>query len=81
MLRVADVRAFGLVPTNALVLIEFVASILGTLRLWVGDGQTFNNPTPASAGNFLAELHWKRQRAPSRSFKMISFSNRWPPKT
>ena len=34
-----------------------------------------NNPTPALAGNFLAKLHWKRQRAASCSFKMISFSN------
>jgi hypothetical protein len=24
-------------------------------------GKTFNNPTPALAGNFLAGLHWKRQ--------------------
>jgi len=24
-------------------------------------GQTFNNPRPALAGNFLAGLHWKRQ--------------------
>ena len=30
---------------------------------------------PALAGKFLAGLHWKRQRAASRSFKMISFSN------
>ena len=27
------------------------------------------------AGNFLAGLHWKRQRAASRSSKMISFAN------
>src|ERR1700720_294170 len=27
------------------------------------------------ASNFLAGLHWKRQRAASCSFKMISFSN------
>ena len=27
------------------------------------------------AHNFLAGLHWKRQRAASCSFKMISFSN------
>jgi hypothetical protein len=27
------------------------------------------------AGNFLAGLHWKRQRAASCSSKMISFSN------
>ena len=39
------------------------------------DGQTFNNPTPALAGNFLAELHRRRQRAASCSFKMISFAN------
>jgi len=30
---------------------------------------------PALAGNFLAGLHWKRHRAASCSFKMISFSN------
>jgi ABC-type branched-subunit amino acid transport system ATPase component len=30
---------------------------------------------PALAGNFLAGLHWKRQRAASCSSKMISFSN------
>jgi len=29
----------------------------------------------APAGNFLAGLHWKRQRAASCSSKMISFSN------
>ena len=29
----------------------------------------------AFAGNFLAELHWKRHRAASCSFKMISFAN------
>jgi hypothetical protein len=29
----------------------------------------------ALAGNFLAGLHWKRQRAASCSFKRISFSN------
>ena len=29
----------------------------------------------ALAGNFLAGLHWKRHRAASCSFKMISFSN------
>jgi len=38
-------------------------------------GKTFNNPTPALAGNFLAGLHWRRHRAARRSFKMISFSN------
>jgi hypothetical protein len=27
------------------------------------------------AGNFLAGLHWKKQRGASCSFKMISFSN------
>jgi hypothetical protein len=30
---------------------------------------------PALAANFLAGLHWKRQRAASCSFKMISFAN------
>src|SRR5450631_292186 len=30
---------------------------------------------PPLAGNFQAGLHWKRQRAASCSFKMISFSN------
>ena len=29
----------------------------------------------ALAGNFLSTLHWKGHRAPSCSFKMISFSN------
>jgi ATPase subunit of ABC transporter with duplicated ATPase domains len=29
----------------------------------------------ALAGNFPVKLHWKRQRAASCSFKMISFSN------
>jgi len=44
-------------------------------RFWADYGQTFNNPTvPALAGN-LAGLHWKRHRAASCSFKMISFSN------
>src|ERR1035441_2254302 len=38
-------------------------------------GQTFNNPTRALAGNFLAGLHWNRHRAASCSSKMISFSN------
>src|SRR6266700_4002207 len=35
----------------------------------------FNDPTPALAANFLPTLHWKRHRAASCSFKMISFSN------
>jgi ATPase subunit of ABC transporter with duplicated ATPase domains len=30
---------------------------------------------PALAGNFLAGLHWRRQRAASYPSKMISFSN------
>ena len=30
---------------------------------------------PALAGNFLAGLNWRRQRAASCSFKMISFSS------
>ncbi|MBZ5668058.1 MAG: hypothetical protein LAO30_26190 [Acidobacteriia bacterium] len=30
---------------------------------------------PPLTGNFQAGLHWKRQRAASCSFKMISFSN------
>ncbi len=30
---------------------------------------------PELAGNFLAGLHWRRQRAASCSYKMISFSN------
>jgi ABC-type polysaccharide/polyol phosphate transport system ATPase subunit len=30
---------------------------------------------PTLAGNFLAGLHWKRHRAASCSFKMISFAN------
>ena len=42
----------------------------GPPQLHPSRGQTFNNPTPALAG-----LHWKRQRAASCSFKMISFAN------
>src|SRR6266567_8155601 len=55
---------------------EFEAmSPLAGPRFWADYGQTFNNPTvPALAGN-LAGLHWKRHRAASCSFKMISFSN------
>ncbi len=30
---------------------------------------------PAVTGNFLAKLHWKRHRAASCSFTMISFAN------
>jgi len=37
--------------------------------------QTFNNPAPTLAGNFVAGLHWKRHGAARCSFKMISFSN------
>src|SRR5260370_41708039 len=48
-----------------------------TLDVSLGDERNtpFNNPTPALAGNFLAGLHWNRQRAASCSSKMISFSN------
>src|SRR5438477_12830856 len=45
-------------------------------RFLLNHGQTFNNPTcQRLAGNFLAGLHWRWQRTPRRSFKMISFSN------
>jgi ABC-type multidrug transport system fused ATPase/permease subunit len=51
--------------------------VISSLGLESGriSGQTFNNPTPALAANFPAGLHWKRYRAASCSFKMISFSN------
>jgi hypothetical protein len=39
------------------------------------DGQPFNNPTLALAGNFLGGLRWRRQRAASCSFEITSFSN------
>jgi hypothetical protein len=47
----------------------------GSNRFLLDHGQTFDNPTPALAGNFLAWLHWKRHGAASCSFRMISFSN------
>src|SRR6202163_2336789 len=48
----------------------------GSNRFLLNHGQMFNNPTcQRLAGNFLAGLHWGRQRTAICSFKMISFSN------